>query len=65
MLEHNHNPSTGEVEVGGSEVQSHPWLYCEFEASLGYVRPNLKKKKKKDGQVTSVSDCTTVRDLEQ
>jgi hypothetical protein len=24
------------------EDQSHPWLYREFEASLGYMRPCLK-----------------------
>lgn len=27
------NPSTWEEEVRGSQVQSHPWLYAEFQAS--------------------------------
>lgn len=31
------------VEARGSEVQDHPQLITEFEASLGYVRPYLKK----------------------
>jgi hypothetical protein len=26
-----------------SGVQGHPWLYSEFEASLGYMRPCPKK----------------------
>lgn len=31
------------MEVGGPEVQDQPWLYSEFEASLGYIRPCLQK----------------------
>lgn len=31
---HVHNPSTWQVEAGGSEMYSHPWLNSEFEASL-------------------------------
>lgn len=38
MLVHICNQNTWEVEAGGSEVQGHPWLHSEFEASLGYVR---------------------------
>lgn len=33
-----------EVYVGESEVHIHPWLYGEFQASLGYIRPCLKMK---------------------
>lgn len=29
-----HGPSTGEMEIGGSNIQSHPQLRDEFEASL-------------------------------
>ena len=32
-----------ELESGGSEVQSHPKLYSEFESSPGYMRPYVKK----------------------
>lgn len=35
-------------ELGGSEVQSHSQLHSKFMASLGYVRPCLKKDKKKE-----------------
>lgn len=34
-----------EVEAEGSGVQGHPQLHSEFEASLGYIRSCLKKKK--------------------
>lgn len=34
-------PSTQKVEV--AEVQGHPWLHSEFEASLGNRRPCLTK----------------------
>lgn len=37
------NPSPGEAEVGGSEVQSHPRLYNKFKTSLVFMRPCLKK----------------------
>lgn len=37
------NPSTWEVEAGGSEVEGHPWLHKEFEAGLGYMRPKQTK----------------------
>jgi hypothetical protein len=33
-------------KVGGSRVQGHPFLYNEFEANLGYIRPCFKKIKK-------------------
>lgn len=31
------NPSTWEVQAGGSRVQSHPWLCGEFEDSLSHM----------------------------
>lgn len=34
-----YDPSIWEVEAGGSEVQGHPQLYREFEASL-QTKPN-------------------------
>jgi hypothetical protein len=30
------NPTVGEVEAGGSQVQDQPGLYSKFEASMGY-----------------------------
>ena len=35
-------PSTWKGKTGGSEVQGHPGLHSEFEASLSYLRPALK-----------------------
>lgn len=40
------HPNTQEAEAEGSEVQGQPWLHSEFEVTLGYMRPCLKKKKK-------------------
>ena len=40
-----YQPSLQEVEAGKSEIQSYPWLH-RLEASLGYMRPCLKKKTK-------------------
>lgn len=37
-------PSTQSVEAEGSEVQDHPQLQSNFEASLGYMRPQFKKR---------------------
>lgn len=31
------NPSAGEVEEEGSELQGHPWLHTQLKASLGSV----------------------------
>lgn len=39
------NANTQEMVAGGSEIQGHPWLDSEYEASLDYTRPCLKKKK--------------------
>lgn len=42
MLVHIHSPS--EVKTGGLEAQDHPPPHSEFQASLGYMRPCLKKR---------------------
>lgn len=42
-------PSTWEVETSTSEVQGHPPLHSEAEASLGYMRPGLKDRKWREG----------------
>lgn len=34
----------GKLEEGGSGVQSHSHQLWEFQASLGYMSPNLKQK---------------------
>jgi hypothetical protein len=31
------NPSTREIEAGGSEVQGYLWLHSKSETSLGYI----------------------------
>lgn len=36
---HTHDPSTWEVETGGSGVQDHSPLNSESEDSLGYMNP--------------------------
>lgn len=38
MVVHTQNPTTEEVEVGGSKIQGHSWLHSKFKASLGYKR---------------------------
>ena len=43
MVIHAFNPSAWEAEVGESEVQDHLWLHSEFEATLGYMRPQGKE----------------------
>lgn len=40
------NLSSLEAEAGESGIQSPPWLHSNFDASLGYMRPCLQKKKK-------------------
>lgn len=37
------DPSTKKLEADVSEIQGYLQLYREFEASLGYMRPCLKK----------------------
>lgn len=44
-------PSAQEVEAGGSGIHGHPHLYSELKGSLGYMRPYLKKIRKKSHQV--------------
>jgi hypothetical protein len=39
------NLSSGEVETRGFEVQGLHYLWSNFEVSLGYTRPYLKKLK--------------------
>lgn len=43
-----HNPSTWEVEKGGLKVQGRPWAFTQFESSLGYLTPCLKKQNKQN-----------------
>lgn len=38
------NPTTWEVELGGSGVRAYLLLHSKFEASLAYTKPNSKKK---------------------
>lgn len=46
MVAHACHHSTWEVEVWGRGVQDHPKLYNGFKATLGYMSPISKKKKK-------------------
>lgn len=39
------DPSTQEVDTGGSEVQGHPEPYNKHKASVGYMTPCLEKAK--------------------
>jgi hypothetical protein len=36
-------PDTGEAEVGGSGIQSQPWLHSRFVANLSHMDPDSKK----------------------
>lgn len=40
------NSTTQNVETRGSRVQGHPLLHSELEASLGYMKPYLRKQRK-------------------
>lgn len=42
---HTCNPSTYDVEAGGSRVQGHPQLHRQVEIILAYTRLSLKMKK--------------------
>lgn len=42
------NPRPPDGEAGGSEVQGHSLIHCQFNASIRYMRPCLHKGKKKD-----------------
>lgn len=45
MVVHVYNLSSWDLKAEGSEIQGHPWIHIELEASLGYVeRPCLRKK---------------------
>ena len=39
---HPHDPSTREVEAGGSEIQCHCLLHRKFQFSLGYLEMSPK-----------------------
>lgn len=41
--EHDCSYITGEVKVGGSEVEGHPWLHAGLEAGLDELRPCFQK----------------------
>ena len=41
MVEHSCQPSTQEMEAGGSIAQGQPGLHSKFKASLGCLRPGL------------------------
>lgn len=45
MVRHACNQSILEVEAERSKAQNHPQLVIEFEVSLSYMRPCLRKKK--------------------
>lgn len=45
------NANTWEGEVQGSEVQGYPWQNSEFQASLNYMNPYLKKQTKGQDQI--------------
>jgi hypothetical protein len=42
---HSCNPSIQEMERGESEIQGQLLLHSKFEASLGYMKPCLKRNK--------------------
>ena len=58
LVTYTSNPSAWETEAGGSQDPGHPYLYSEFEATLGLqkgppsnnVKAKPKKKKKKKNQ---------------
>lgn len=37
------NPTTQELEAGGSEVQRHPWFHTKFKVSLDYIKTLCQK----------------------
>lgn len=44
LMVHGCNPSTKELETGGLGVVHKPQLHSKFKASVGYMRPCLKKR---------------------
>lgn len=55
VVVHTCNPRAHKVEAESSEVQHHPWLPSEFQASLGYMRAYLKgKREEKSGRQTDI-----------
>ena len=55
VVVHTSNPSTREMGSRGWRVQDQPWLSNVFEASLGYMRPCLKKRNKQVGEMAQGS----------
>lgn len=47
---HTYNLGTQEVKVEGLRVQNEPSYSSEFETCLGYIRPYLKKERKRRRQ---------------
>lgn len=65
---HSCNSRMKEVEVRRSQVQGHPQLHNQFEASLGYMKSCFKKKSQKQnnrqgtGQGTMASSRSEVQE---
>lgn len=45
------NPTSWEVEPGGSDTQGHPGLHHEFKANLGHPKPYLKQRNKQTNKI--------------
>lgn len=73
MMTHTYNPSTCEVEAGGSGIQSQPWIHNTLEASLGYMKlcqwtkggrdRGKKKKRKKPAPIHTSSHVSKIHVL--
>lgn len=73
MMTHTCNPSTCEVEAGGSGVQSQPWIHNTLEASLDYMKlcqwtkggrdRGKKKKRKKTAPIHTSSHVSKIHVL--
>lgn len=53
---HTYNLGTQEVEVEGLGVQNEPSYNSEFETSLGYIRPYLKKNEEEEEEPLWIRD---------
>lgn len=60
---HASNPSTWEIEAGGSEMENQPQLYNNSEAGQGHRRPSLSRKKKLNAWVDKIHFSPTKRQL--
>lgn len=73
MMTHTCNPSSCEVEAGGSGVQSQPWIHNTLEASLDYMKlcqwtkggrdRGKKKKRKKTAPIHTSSHVSKIHVL--